>query len=481
MFGPINNKLNNLMLLVRHEELSFMQISTELFAELKKRRANIFAEMPASSIAILPGARLQWRNGDAEYPFRQSSHFYYLTGFCEPDAVALLSKDDLGQEEYMLFCKALNPEEEIWTGPCIGLEGAKNYFGVQRSFDIKELEERMPSLIASRSHFFYTLAQDEIFDKKIMHWVRKLRDKNRKGVSVPKIWFDLKSMIDKLRLRKSSYEINLMEKAASISARAHIELMKKCRPEMWEYQLEAEFLYYCYSEGVRTMAYNSIVGGGKNACILHYNQNNQALKAGDLVLVDAGCEYQYYASDITRTFPVSGRFTEKQRAIYELVLKAQQSAIEFIRPGVSWNALQEVIVRIVTEGLISLGLLKPNLKEEYKDDVDGILKTLIEEKAYERFYMHSSGHWLGLDVHDAGEYKVNGKWLSLEPGMVLTVEPGIYIPVNQQDVDKSWWGIGVRIEDDILVTETGHLVLSREVPKTVEEIEQLMKKKPEKI
>lgn len=439
-----------------------MQISTEFLEELKKRRERIFAEMPASSVAILPGATTQWRNGDAEYHFRQESHFYYLTGFCEADSVALLSKNEQGEAEFILFCKASNPEEEVWTGPRVGLTGAKKGYGANRSFDIKELEEKMPALIANRSYFLYTLAQNASFDKKLMSCVRKIRTKNRKGVSVPKVWIDLNSIIDKMRLKKSPYEIEMMRKAASISARAHLELMKKCKAGMWEYQLEAEFLYYCYSEGVRTMAYNSIVGGGVNACVLHYNENNEKLKAGDLVLVDAGSEYQYYASDITRTFPVSGKFSDKQRAIYELVLKSQLAAIELIRPGVSWDALQEVIVKIISQGLIDLGILK------------GDLATVLQQKSYERFYMHSSGHWLGLDVHDAGEYKVNGQWIALEPGMVLTVEPGIYIAANQPDLDKAWWGIGVRIEDDVLVTETGFEVLSKEVPKTVKEIEAVM-------
>jgi Xaa-Pro aminopeptidase len=457
-----------------------MQISTKLLEEIKRRRDRIFDEMPSSSIAILPGAGTQWRNGDAEYPFRQESHFYYLTGFCEPDAVLLLSKSEKGEGETILFCKASNPEEEAWTGPRLGLKGAREYLGLDKSFDITELEERMPELIANRSHFLYTLAQDEKFDKKMMRWVRKVRSKNRKGVSTPKVWIDLKSMIDQLRLRKSTYEIELMQEAASISAKAHLELMKKCKPGIWEYQLETEFLYYCANQGVNTLAYNTIVGGGENACVLHYTQNDQQLKEGDLVLIDAGCEYQYYAADITRTFPVSGRFSEKQRAIYELVLKAQVAAIELIRPGVYWDALQTVIVKIITQGLMDLGLLKgklkEELKEEYKTDPNGILKTLLDQKAYERFYMHSSGHWLGLDVHDTGEYKVNGQWIALEPGMVLTVEPGIYIRANQADIDKSWWGIGVRIEDDVLVTETGYQVLSREVPKTVEEIEKVMSK-----
>lgn len=439
-----------------------MQISTEFLEELKKRRAQIFAEMPASSIAILPGATTQWRNGDAEYYFRQESHFYYLTGFCEADALALFSKNEQGEEEFILFCKASNPEEEVWTGPRVGLAGAKKYYGANRSFDIKELEEKMPALIASRRYFLYTLAQNTSFDKKLMSFVRKIRMKNRKGVSVPKVWIDLNSIIDKMRLKKSPYEIEMMQKAAHISARAHLELMKKCKAGMWEYQLEAEFLYYCYSEGVRTMAYNTIVGGGANSCVLHYNENSEQLKAGDLVLVDAGCEYEYYASDITRTFPVTGKFTDKQRAIYELVLKSQLAAIELIKPSVSWDTLQEVIVKVISKGLIDLGILK------------GDLETVLQQKSYERFYMHSSGHWLGLDVHDAGEYKTNGKWVTLEPGMVLTVEPGIYIAANQSDVDKAWWGIGVRIEDDVLVTETGYEVLSKEVPKTVEDIERVM-------
>lgn len=436
-------------------------LSKEFSNELKLRRQKVFDEMPNASIALLPSAKLQWRNNDAEYPFRQCSDFYYLTGFCEPDSVLFLIKDKQGKTEYGLFCQPKNEEEEIWTGPKAGIEGAKEVFAVDKAFPVEKLEEQLLEWLSDYSHLLYSFGSDRQFDKKIEEWLGRLQRKNRRGFHSPKMIIDFKSMIHRFRRVKSDYEITLMKKAAEISALGHLQLMKLCRPNLMEYQLEGDFLQHCFYKGIRMQAYTPIVAGGKNACILHYTDNDKPLREGDLVLIDAGGEYQYYASDITRTFPISLKFNQPQKQIYDLTLKAQMAAIDQIRPGVPFARLQEVIVDILVEGFIALGLLT------------GDKKTLIEQKAYQRFYMHSSGHWLGLDVHDVGDYKDENGSVLFEPGMVLTVEPGIYIAPNQKDVDKKWWGIGVRIEDDVLVTKTGHEVLSSAVPKTVEEIEKI--------
>jgi Xaa-Pro aminopeptidase len=438
-------------------------ILNEFPIELENRRRRLLDEMPLSSIAILKAESTQLRNGDAEYPFRQGSNFYYLTGFCEPDAVMVLTKDAEGSSEFILFCQSSNLEEELWTGPRAGLAGARQQFGATKSYDIEILDDRIPKLLNNKTYFLYSLGVNPNFDTQMAAWVNLIRSKGRKGGNIPKMWIDLNAIVHSHRLKKSPYEIALMREAAGISARAHIRLMQSCRPGKMEYYLEAEFLYACYSVGARAMAYTPIVGAGQNACVLHYTQNNKPLNPGELVLVDAGCEYEYYAADITRTFPVNGKFTEPQKAIYELVLRSQLAAIELIKPGASWNSLQDKIVQVLVEGLVSLGLLV------------GKADTLIADQAYRKFYMHSSGHWLGLDVHDVGDYRVGEQWTPLEAGMVLTVEPGLYISANQPEVDKQWWGIGVRIEDDILVTESGYEVLSHQAPKTIDAIEQLMK------
>jgi len=436
-------------------------LSHELSIELKRRRSRLLDEMPVSSVAILPAANMQFRNRDTEYPFRQNSNFYYLTGFCEPDAVMVLTKEDDGSVEFILFCKPLDANAERWSGPRAGLEGACQQFGATQSFEQVELDVRMPMLLSGKEQFFYSFGVDPAFDRRMLNWVTVLRSKSRVA-AIPQAWIDLNSMIHAGRIKKSPYEITLLRQAAVISSNAHVQLMQSCTSHRHEYELEAKFWSVCRAMGAQAMAYPPIVGSGANACILHYTYNDQPLTDGDLVLVDAGCEYRYYASDITRTFPVNGRFTSEQRSIYELVLKAQEAAIREIRPGVPWNKPQTMILQVLVEGLVSLGLLI------------GPVDTLIETKAYEKFYMHNSGHWLGLDVHDVGEYQKQGQSMPLEPGMVLTVEPGLYIAKNQLDIDQKWWGIGVRIEDDVLVTESGHEILSHAVPKTVDAIEHLM-------
>lgn len=393
--------------------------------EYRVRRKAIFQQMPSSSIAVFHAAELRVRNGDAEYPFRQQSNFYYLTGYDVPHAVLLLTKDKNGASKTILFIKMVQPSEVIWTGPRWGLQEVIDYLGVDNAYDLTHMDAEMALL-------------------QQMHQL------------------DMTEYVHALRLKKSPAELVLMKKAAEISANAHIRVMKACRPGLMEYVLEAEFLHEVTCQGCRALAYSSIVGGGAKACILHYVRNDQPLMDGDLVLVDAGGEYQYYASDITRTFPVNGHFTEDQALLYNLVLKAQLAAIEMIAPGLPWDALQKTVVRTLVFGLVELGILQ------------GDVETLIAEKAYLSVYMHGSGHWLGLDVHDVGGYVVNDAARLLEPGMVLTVEPGIYIPKNSPNIDKRWWGIGIRIEDDIAVTDTGYEVLSAAAPKTIKDIEVLM-------
>ncbi len=425
------------------------------------RRQTLLKKIPPFSIVVLPAAEEKFRNADATYLFRQESSFYYLTGFCEPQSLLVLLKQQEGSTEFILFCKKRNREEAIWIGNRVGQEGAVQQFGATRAYPLEELDKIMPTLFENKQYIIYSLGQNANWDKRMMQWLNAVRSKSRSGAQVPSVWLDLFPLVYEQRLIKSATEIALMREAARISAKAHIGTMRACKPNKEEYQLEGVFLQECYKEGCRDMAYTPIVGGGNNACTLHYVKNDALLKAGELVLIDAGCEYQYYASDITRTFPINGKFTEDQKLIYELVLKAQVTAIQEVKPDLPWDKLQEIIVNVLVQGLVSLGILQ------------GKVETLIEEKAYKRFYMHGSGHWLGLDVHDVGEYKMKGEWRKLEPGMVLTVEPGLYITPDES-VDKRWWDIGVRIEDDILVTSTGFEVLSKDVPKTVQEIESLM-------
>jgi len=431
--------------------------------EYAARRSRIIENMPPKSVAILPGGSQKYRNADTEYPFRQESDFYYLTGFCEPKSLLVLLKKSASETQFILFCQSNNPELEIWTGKKVGLDGALEQFCADKAYLFDDLDRIMPDLLENINEIFYSLGRHSDWDERVTGWLNSVCVQKKQGVEAPGVFKDLSCFIHEARLFKSPDEIKLMKKASEISANAHVALIKTCKPDMMEYELEALFLYECVRQGCRSMAYSSIIGGGKNACTLHYGENNTALKSGDLVLVDAGGEYQNYAADITRTFPVNGKFTEEQKLLYQLVLKAQLAAIDLVRPGTRWNFLQETVVTVLVQGLVALGILK------------GDIKTLITENAHRKFYMHGSGHWLGLDVHDVGEYKLESQYRTLEPGMVLTVEPGIYIADEEPSVDKRWWGIGIRIEDDVLVTENGYDVLTKSVPKTVEEIEQLMK------
>ena len=430
-------------------------------SEYSRRRRRLMQMMGPDTIAILPAAPVQIRNRDVEFPHRQDSDFLYLTGFCEPEAVMVLLPGRRGAE-FILFCRNKDPLTELWNGKMAGLEGAVAEFEADDAFPIDDIDDILPGLLENKEKIFYSMGSNKEFDGRVTDWLNHVRSKARNGVRTPLEFVALDHLVHEMRLFKSRHEIKLMRQAARISARAHRRAMQCCRAGLDEYHLEAEILHEFMRHGCRDAAYPSIVGGGANACVLHYTDNNARLNDGELVLIDAGVEYQGYASDITRTFPVSGCFSAEQKALYELVLKAQQAAIDKVAPDRHWNEPHMAAVRVLTRGLIKLGLLKG----EYRD--------LIRKEAYKRFYMHRTGHWLGLDVHDVGDYKVDGIWRQLEPGMVLTVEPGLYIPAHSRGIARKWWNIGIRIEDDVLVTRDGCEVLTRDTPKTVREIEKLM-------
>ncbi len=428
--------------------------------EFAKRRRQLMHSMEDNAIAILPAAPVRYRNRDSEFPYRQDSDFYYLTGFGEPEAVAAIIP---GREfgEYILFCRERDPLMETWNGRRAGPEGAREHYGADDAFPITDIDDILPGLIENKERVYYSMGYSPEFDQRVMGWVNRIRARARGGSSAPMEFVALEHVLHDMRLFKSAAEVKVMRRAAKIAAAAHRRAMSSTRPGMGEYEVEAELMHE-FRRGNAWTAYNPIVGGGANGCILHYTENNARLNDGELLLIDAGAELDGYASDITRTFPVGGRFTAAQRALYEVVLAAQQAAIEQVRPGNHWNAPHDAAVRVLTEGLVKLGILKGKVKE------------MIRKEAYKRFYMHRTGHWLGLDVHDVGDYKIGGQWRLLEPGMVLTVEPGLYIPADSKGVAKKWWNIGIRIEDDVLVTKTGYEVLSRDAPKGVDEIETLM-------
>jgi len=435
-----------------------MRIKKEVFI---KRREKLFQQMQPNSTAILCAAKECIRNPEINYRYRQDSDFYYLTGFKEPEAVAVFIKGE-STEEFILFNRENDPEKEQWVGPRAGQEGAIREFGADQSYPISELDARMIEILRGEDYLYYAYGRYPWFDREVNRWLNRIRSEIRTGVNVVNTIINIEDILHEMRMIKSDEEVAILKKAANISASAHYHAIKTCSPNRYEYQLEGELLHQYYQQGAREVAFGSIVAGGAHACTLHYEANDSLLKDGDLVLIDAGCEYEYYASDITRTFPVNGHFSKEQAEIYNLVLKAQIAAIELVKPGICWSKLQEKAVKIITEGLCELGILSGNVDE------------LIESRAYARFYMHRIGHWLGIDAHDVGKYKIGDQWRILQPGMIFTVEPGIYIKTESEAVDKKWWNIGVRIEDDILVTKDGFEVLTSNVPKTVEEIEKLM-------
>ncbi|MCG8377955.1 MAG: Xaa-Pro aminopeptidase [Proteobacteria bacterium] len=429
--------------------------------EYQRRRKKLMDMIGSDSIAIIPTASVYIRNRDVEFPFRPDSDFFYLTGYPEPEAVAVLIPDrDDG--EFILFCRERDKEMETWHGRRAGLEGALEQYGADDAFPIEDMDDILPGLIEGHDRIFYNMGSDQNFDQRVLAWVNQIRGKARSGVIAPDEFISLNHFLHDMRLYKSRNEIKLMRQAARISASAHKRAMQQCKPGMHEYQIEAELTHEFIRNGARAAAYPSIVGSGANGCILHYTDNQDQIQDGDLLLIDAGAEYQGYASDITRTFPVGGRFSRAQRQIYELVLAAQLAAIEQVKPGNHWNDPHDAAVKVLTEGMVSLGILKGDPKE------------LMKDQDYTKYYMHRTGHWIGMDVHDVGDYKVDGEWRMLEPGMVMTIEPGLYLPAGMKGLPKKWWNIGIRIEDDVLVTKEGYDILSKDAPKSADEIEELM-------
>lgn len=413
------------------------------------------------SIAILPAAPERTRSRDVEHPYRSDSDFYYLTGFPEPEAIAVLIPGRK-QGQFVLFCRERDPEMETWNGRREGLDGVMNHYGADDAFPFSDVDDILPGLMENKERVYYSMGTHPDLDQHMIEWLNRIRKKARAGVHAPGEFVSLDHLLHEMRLIKSTAEIQAMKKTAKVSAEAHCRAMQVCQPGMMEYQIEAVLLHHFMTHGCRHAAYPAIVGGGENGCILHYTENDTELQDGDLLLIDAGGEYDNYAADITRTFPVNGEFSAAQKALYEVVLAAQKAAIDKVQPGNHWNEPHQAVVKVLTKGLIKLGILK------------GTPAKLIKEEAYRRFYMHRSGHWLGMDVHDVGDYKVDGEWRMFEPGMVLTVEPGLYIAPGSKGVAKKWWGIGIRIEDDVRVTRTGHEVLTSAAPKEVDKIEALM-------
>ena len=432
-------------------------------AEYKKRRKKLMNHMGKDSIALLVASPLSIRNRDVHYPYRPNSDFYYLTGLSEPDCVMVLIPGP-GQRhgKYVLFCPAADPVKDLWEGSHIDPEQARSQYGVDEAYDIKRIGEILPELLKNKDRLFYTMGENSQFDQQVIGWMNQLRANQRSGVHEPFELISLTHLVHEMRLYKSKHEIRKMRRAARLSSTALAHAMRICQPGLMEYQLEAEILYQYMKNGARAPAYPLIVGGGSNSCILHYTKNNTPLTDGDLVLIDAGAELGFYASDITRTFPVNGRFSHSQQAVYEIVLAAQQAAIDEVRVGRHWNHSHERACAVLTEGLIDLGILKGPLEERLAD------------KSYQQYYMHRTGHWLGMDVHDVGDYQIDGVWRLLEPGMVLTVEPGLYLRAGMPGLDEKWWNIGIRIEDDVLVSDDEPEVLSRDAPKTVSDIEATM-------
>ena len=429
-------------------------------AEYARRRRQLMRMAGEDAILVLPAAPARVRSHDTHYPYRQDSDFWYLCGFPEPEAVLVLVP---GRKhgETLLFCRERDPEREGWDGPRAGQEGAVADFGMDDAYPIDDLDEILPGLLEGRSRVYYHFGRDAEFDLKLIGWVNRVRAQVRHGAQPPHEFLELGHLLHEQRLFKSRDEIRLMEKAAQISVRAHQAAMRAARPGIHEYELQAE-LERVFRAADACPAYNSIVGAGTNACVLHYVANSARAADGELVLVDAGAEYRNYAADITRTFPVNGRFTKEQRALHDLVGAAQAAALACARPGVAFAALHETVVEVLGEGLLRLGLLK------------GSLEKCIAGEHYRQFYRHKSGHWLGLDVHDVGDYRIDGESRLLEPGMVLTIEPGLYVAADDKAVHAKWRGIGIRTEDDVLVTGDGHRVLSDGLARSADEIEAFM-------
>ena len=429
-------------------------------AEYARRRRQLMRMAGEDAILVLPAAPVRVRSHDTHYLYRQDSDFWYLCGFPEPDAVLVLVP---GRKhgEALLFCRERDPEREAWDGPRFGQDGAVESFGMDDAYPIEDLDEILPGLLEGRSRVYYHFGRDAEFDLKLIGWVNRVRAQVRHGAQPPHEFLELGHLLHEQRLFKSRDEIRLMEKAAAISVRAHQAAMRAARPGIHEYELQAE-VERVFRAADACPAYASIVGAGGNGCVLHYVANTGKARDGDLVLIDAGAEYRNYAADITRTFPVNGRFTKEQRALHDLVGAAQAAALACARPGVAFAALHETVVEVLGEGLLRLGLLK------------GSLEKCIAGEHYRQFYRHKSGHWLGLDVHDVGDYRIDGQSRLLEPGMVLTIEPGLYVGADDTSVAAKWRGIGIRTEDDVLITADGHRVLTEGLARSADEIEAFM-------
>lgn len=427
--------------------------------EFARRRKQLSRMVAPGGIAILPAAHVRMRSRDVEHRYRQDSDFYYLTGFAEPEAVAVLVPGR-SNGEYLLFCRERDSDKELWNGRRTGPAGAVQDYGADDAFPIDDIDDILPGIMESCTRVYYTMGVYPDFDSRMAEWVNSLRSRESRGVHTPQEFVALDHLLHDMRLYKSRAEVSAMRKAAKVTARAHTRAMQFVRPGVHEYEVEAEFMHE-FRRHDAWVSYSPIVGSGANSCTLHYIDNNAELRDGDLVLIDAGCELDYYASDVTRTLPVNGRFSAEQRAVYEIVLEAQLAAIDKTCPDNHWNEPHDAAVNVITRGLKKIGLL------------DGTLPRLIKDGAYREFFMHRTGHWLGMDVHDVGDYKVGDEWRLLEPGMVMTVEPGIYIPA-QSKIPARWRDIGVRIEDDVVITSDGADVLSKDLAKEPDEIEALM-------
>ena len=428
--------------------------------EFAKRRRRLMDMMDEGSIALVPASPVRPRNRDVDFPYRPDSNFYYLTGFGEPEAVAVFMPGR-EQGEFVMFCRERDPAAEQWHGTRLGLEGACERHGADDAFPIGDIDDILPGLLEDKSRVYCAMGHYQEFDQRVLAWVARVRGGARSSGGLGEFVM-LDHLVHEMRLFKSKAEIGAMSKAAEVSAAAHERAMRICRPGMSEYQIEAELLHEFIRAGCRSAAYPSIVAGGANACTLHYTDNSDRLRGRDLLLIDAGAEYDFYASDITRTFPVGGRFSRAQRDVYSVVLAAQEAAIDTVAPGRTVDDVHNAAVRVLVEGLVGLGALK------------GRVKRIIEKEKYKRFYMHRTGHWLGMDVHDVGDYRIDDQPRVLEPGMVMTVEPGLYVAPGDEKAPKRLRGIGIRIEDDVLVTDSGREVLTSAVPKSIDEVEAIV-------
>lgn len=430
-------------------------------SEFAARRKQLLQAI-GDGVAVFPSAPVALRSHDVEHAYRQDSDLYYLTGFDEPESVLVLTNQH-DEHQVVLFVRPRKREREIWDGPRAGVEGAVDTFGADVAFPIDELAKRLSDYLGNVERLHYRLATNDEADAKLFDCLNELRRGGRRGVTAPEAIIDSSVHLHEMRLRKTSAELDIMRQASAITKEGHLRAMRLAGPGVHEYELDAELLHVFRKHGSERPAYESIVGSGPNATILHYRAGNRVMNDGELVLIDAGCEYGYYASDVTRTFPVNGKFSAEQRTIYEIVLRAQKAAVEAVKPGVTLDDIHSGAIRMITEGLVDIGLLS------------GSVDDLVEEKKYEPFYMHRTSHWLGMDVHDVGRYFVDGKHRLLEPGFVLTVEPGLYVASDAEDVEERWRGIGIRIEDDVVVTSDHHENLTTAIPKEIDDVEALVK------